>query len=178
MIHDGYVLPCYHSDGFCRPTTRTPYTLTWFDEKFCLIFRLQQSIGRMTRIKDRYWIEIDNFIESSNITQNFQSEGLQGTEYPNVKTPKSNVENPSLSQFEIYPIAQTFCGKPEPLFSAQNEDILDLVCHLRFDHRVLFARRLVPVPFVVRYLFYWIYLLLSLLERLPVFVQRLQDFAK
>ena len=32
MIHDGYILPCYHSDGFCKPTTRTPYTLTWFDE--------------------------------------------------------------------------------------------------------------------------------------------------
>ena len=34
MIHDGYILPCYHSDGFCKPTTRTPYTLTWFDEKY------------------------------------------------------------------------------------------------------------------------------------------------
>ena len=92
MIHDGYVLPCYHSDGFCTPTTSTPYTLTWFDEKFCLIFRLQQIIGRMTRINDRYWIETDNFIESSNITQNFQSEGIQGTEYPNVKTPESTVK--------------------------------------------------------------------------------------
>ena len=29
MIHDGYILPCYHSDGFCKPTTRTSYTLTW-----------------------------------------------------------------------------------------------------------------------------------------------------
>ena len=27
-IHDGYILPCYHSDGFCKPTTWTPYTLT------------------------------------------------------------------------------------------------------------------------------------------------------
>ena len=45
MIHDGYILPCYHSDGFCKPTTGTPYTLTWFDEKFCLIFRLQKFIG-------------------------------------------------------------------------------------------------------------------------------------
>ena len=62
MIHDGYMLPCYHSDGFCEPTTRTPYTLIWFDEKFCLIFRLQEFIGRMTRIKDRYWIESDNLI--------------------------------------------------------------------------------------------------------------------
>ena len=28
MIHDGYILPCYLSDGFCKPTTRTPYILT------------------------------------------------------------------------------------------------------------------------------------------------------
>ena len=123
MIHDGYILPCYHSGGFCKPTTRTPYTLTWFDEKFCPIFRLQEFIGRMTRIKDRYWIETDNFIESSNITQKLQTEGIQGTRYPNIKTPQSTAENPSLSRFEINPIAQTFCGKPEPLFSIQYEDI-------------------------------------------------------
>ena len=79
MIHDGYILPCYHSDGFCKPTTRTPYTLTWFDEKFCLIFPLQEFIGRMTRIKDQYWIDTDNFIESSNSAQNLQTEGIQGT---------------------------------------------------------------------------------------------------
>ena len=97
--------------------------MTWFDEKLCRIFRLQEFIGRKTRIKDRYWIETDNFIESSNITQNFQPEGIQGTEYPNVKTPKSTVENPSFSRFEIYPIAQTFCEKPEPLYSSQFDDI-------------------------------------------------------
>ena len=123
MIHDECISPCYHSDGFCKPTTRTPNTLTWFDENVCLTFRLQEFIGRMTRIKDRYWIETNNFIESSNITQNLQTEGIQGTNYPNVKTPQSTIENQSLSRFEIYPIAQTFCGKPEPFYSAQNEDI-------------------------------------------------------
>ena len=77
----------------------------------------------MTRIKDRHWIETDNFIKSSNITQNLQTEGIQGTRYPKHKTPQSTVDNPSLSRFEIYPIAQTFCEKPEPLDSTQNEDI-------------------------------------------------------
>ena len=62
----------------------------------------------MTRITDRYWIETDTFIETSNITQKLQTEGIQGTRYPNVKTPQSTVSNPSLSRFEIYPIAQTF----------------------------------------------------------------------
>ena len=69
LIHDGHILPCYHPDGFCKPTTKTPYTLTWFDEQFCLIFQLQEFIGRMTGIKDRYWIETDTFNETSNITQ-------------------------------------------------------------------------------------------------------------
>ena len=87
LIHDGHILPCYHSDGFCKPTTKTPYTLIWFDKKFCLIFQLQEFIGRMTRIKDRYSIETDTFIETSNITQKFQTEGIKGTKFPNVKTP-------------------------------------------------------------------------------------------
>ena len=77
----------------------------------------------MTRIKDRYWIETDNFIDSSNITKHLQAEGIKGTKYPNVKTPQSTVDNPSLSRFEIYPIAQTFFGKPEPLYSTQYDDV-------------------------------------------------------
>ena len=88
MIHDGYILPCYHFDGICKPTTRTPYILTWFDEHFRLIFRLQEFIGRITRIKDRYWIETDDFIDSSNITKHLQTEEIKGTKYPNVKTPQ------------------------------------------------------------------------------------------
>ena len=40
-----------------------------------------------------------------------------------MKTPQSKVSNPSLSRFEIYPIAQTFCGKPDSLFSTQYDDI-------------------------------------------------------
>ena len=92
-------------------------------QKFCLIFRLQEFFGRMTRIKDRYWIETYKFIDSSNITKHLQTEGIKGTKHPNVKTPQSTVDNPSLSQFEIYPIAKTFRGNPEPLFSTQYEDI-------------------------------------------------------
>ena len=76
----------------------------------------------MTKIKDRYWIETDSFMESSNIIQKFQTEGLKGTKYPNDHTPHSTVYIPSLSRFEIYPIAQTFCGKPEPLYSTQYDD--------------------------------------------------------
>ena len=90
MIHNRYILPCYHSDGFCKPTTSTPYTLTWFDENFCLIFRLQEFNGRMTKNKDRYWIETDNLIKSSNITQNLRTEGIQG--------PKSQCHNTTINR--------------------------------------------------------------------------------
>ena len=77
----------------------------------------------MTRIKDRYLMETYTFIEASYITQKLQTEGIQGTRYPNVKTPQSTVGNPSLSRFGISPIAQTFCGKPKPLYSTQKDDI-------------------------------------------------------
>ena len=106
--------------------------MTWFDGKLCLIFRLQEFIGRKTRNKDRNWIETDNFIESSNFTQNLQTERIQGTKYPNVKTPQSTIHNPSFSRFEICPIAQTFGGKPEPLYSAQYEGIFVTYLY-RFD---------------------------------------------
>ena len=36
---------------------------------------------------------------------------------------KQNPHNPSLSRFEVFPNAQTFCGKPEPLCSTQYSDL-------------------------------------------------------
>ena len=57
------------------------------------------------------------------MTQKFQTERIQGTKFPNVKTPQSTVDNPSLFRFEIYPIAQNFCGEPDPLYSTQYEHI-------------------------------------------------------
>ena len=54
MIIDGHTLPCYFADCFCKPTTKTPFTLVWFNEDYCLIFTLQDFIGRMTKIEDRY----------------------------------------------------------------------------------------------------------------------------
>ena len=33
-------IPCYFADGFCKPTTKTPFTLVWFSDDFCLIFTL------------------------------------------------------------------------------------------------------------------------------------------
>ena len=36
LIIDGQTLPCYFADGFCKPTTKTPYTLVWFSDDFSL----------------------------------------------------------------------------------------------------------------------------------------------
>ena len=41
MIIDGHTLPCYFADGFCKPTTKTPFTFVWFKDDYCLIFTLQ-----------------------------------------------------------------------------------------------------------------------------------------
>ena len=62
----------------------------------------------MTRIKNRYWIETDTFIETSNITQKLQTEGIQGTRYPNVKTPQSKVSNPSLLDLKYTQVHKPF----------------------------------------------------------------------
>ena len=37
-------------------------------------------------------------------------------------TLKTHSHNPSLSRFELFPHTQTFCGKPEPLYTTQYSD--------------------------------------------------------
>ena len=124
MIIDGHTLPCYFADGFCKPTTKTPFTLVWFSDDFCLIFTLQDFIGRMTKIDDRYWIETDSFVHSATPKKSPSFDGIKGTSYPHVRAPHTETpHNPSLSRFEIFPTANTFCGKPEPLYSTQYSDL-------------------------------------------------------
>ena len=69
MIIDGRTLPCYFADGFCKPTTKTHFTLVWFSDDFCLNLTLEDFIGRMTKIQDRYWIETVSFVHSSHSTK-------------------------------------------------------------------------------------------------------------
>ena len=124
MIIDGHTLPCYFADGFCKPTTKTPFTLVWFSNDFCLIFTLQDFIGRMTKIEDRYWIETEYFLHSSHLTKPDPISGIKGTSYPSVHAPHTqNPQNPSLSRFEVFSNAQTVCGKPQSLCSTQNSDL-------------------------------------------------------
>ena len=50
--------------------------------------------------------------------------GIKGTEHPHVYAPHTqHPNNPSLSRFEVFPTAQTFCCKPDPLYSTQYSDL-------------------------------------------------------
>ena len=96
MIIDGHTLPCYFADGFCKPTTKTPFTLVWFNDDYCLIFTLQDFIGRMTKIEDRYWIETDSFVHSPHPIKSKTASGIKGTEHPYVYAPHTqHPNNPS-----------------------------------------------------------------------------------
>ena len=124
MVIDGHALTCYFADGFCKPTTKTAYILVWFSDDFRLIFTLQDFVGRMTKIDDRYWIETDSFIHSSLPNKSDTTFGIKGTSFPYIHAPHTqNPHNPSLSRFELFPHTQTFCGKPEPLYTTQYSDL-------------------------------------------------------
>ena len=87
MVIDEHALPCYFADGFCKSTTKTPFTLVWFSDDFCLIFTLQDFVGRMTEIKDRYWVNTDSFIHSSLPNKTDTSSGIKGTSFLYIHAP-------------------------------------------------------------------------------------------
>ena len=73
------------------------------------------------KIEDRNWIETDSFGHSSHSTKSDTTSGIKGTAHPYIHAPHTpNPNNPSLSRF---PNAQTFCGKPDPLYSTQYYDL-------------------------------------------------------
>ena len=68
--------------------------------------------------RNRFFVQFSH-PKKPNITS-----GIKGTSYPYVNAPHTqNPHDPSLSQFKVFPNAQTFCGKPEPLCSTQFSDI-------------------------------------------------------
>ena len=80
----------------------------------------------MTKLEERYWIETDSFVHSPHSKKPNTTSGMKGTvHHPYVYAPHTqHPNNPSLSRFEVYPTAQTFCGKPDPLYPTQNSDLL------------------------------------------------------
>ena len=78
----------------------------------------------MTNIDNLYWIETDSSVHSSHSTKSDATSGIKGTAHPYIHAPhKQNPNYPSLSRFEVFPNAQTFCGKPDPLHSIQYCDL-------------------------------------------------------
>ena len=53
------------SDGFCKPTLKRPSTSVWFPGKNCLIVQNSETIGRMSKLNNRYWLESDVFFNST-----------------------------------------------------------------------------------------------------------------
>ena len=115
MIIGGHTLPCYFADCFCTPTTKTPRTLVWLSYDFCLIFTLQNVVGRKTKIEGRYWIE--NLI---NPTLHMVLKELVFHLY---MLHIHNPHYPSLSRFELLPRSQKFCSKPEPPNASKYSDV-------------------------------------------------------
>ena len=78
----------------------------------------------MTKTDDRYWIETDSFVHSATPKKSSSFDGIKGTSYPCIRAPHTETpHNPSLSRFEVFPNAHTFCRKPEPLYSTQYSDL-------------------------------------------------------
>ena len=78
----------------------------------------------MTEINDRYWIETDSFIHSSLPNKTDTSSGNKGTSFPYFHALHTqNQHKASLSRFELLPHTQTFCGKPEPLYTTHYSDL-------------------------------------------------------
>ena len=123
IVIDGHTLPCYFADGFCKPTMKTPFTLVWFNDDFCLIFTQQDFLRCMTKIEDRYWIETDSSVHSPQSIKPKTTSGIKSTEHPYVYVPHTHPNNPSRLRFEVYPTAQTICGKPDPPYSTHYSDL-------------------------------------------------------
>ena len=75
-------------------------------------------------IGDRYWIETDSFVHSSHSTNPDATTGIKDTAHPYVDAPHTQKpNNPTLSRFQVFPNAQTFCRKPDPIFPTQYSDL-------------------------------------------------------
>ena len=113
MIIDGHTLLCYFADGFCKPTTKTPFTLVWFNDDYCLIFTLQDFIGRMTKIEHRYWIETDSVVHPPHSIKHKTNSGIKGTEHPCVYAP--HTQYPKSFTFHILTVS--ICIQDNPILT-------------------------------------------------------------
>ena len=62
QILEGPTLPCLHSDGFFKATLKHPKTIVRFSEEICLTVLILDFIGRLSKVKNRYWLETNDFL--------------------------------------------------------------------------------------------------------------------
>ena len=66
-----------------------------------LTFTLQDFVGRMTKIEERFWMETNSFLHSSIPKYSDDITGKKGTPYPYVHAPHTqNPHNSSLSRLK------------------------------------------------------------------------------
>ena len=89
-----------------------------------MIFTLQFFLGRIIKIEIDIGLKLI-LLYTLHIQSNPKTfSGIKSTEHPYVYAPHTQQpNNPSRSRFEVYPTAQTFCVKPDPLDFTQYSDL-------------------------------------------------------
>ena len=109
---------------FLETNQKTPCTLVWFCDDFCLSFTLQDFVGRMTKIEHRHWFETEYFVHSF-FPNKTDTHGIEGIPFPYVHAPHTqNPHNPSLSRFEVFAHDQTLCS------NSLHHNILTFLLHI------------------------------------------------
>ena len=118
----------------------------------------------MTKTEVIYWIETDSFVHSLIPNKSDTTYGIKGTRFPYAHAPHTEKpHNPSLSRFEIFPLAQTFSKKPEPVYATQYPDFFvsytnafNMHTGLPNPHSVIneyFSKKLNLDPYKIQYVF-------------------------
>ena len=47
---EGDSILCLHSDNFCKPTVKLPYTTVWFPEETCLVFHWKNDENKWSML--------------------------------------------------------------------------------------------------------------------------------
>ena len=143
LSNEADTFPCLHSDGFCKPTVKHPYTIVWFPEEICLVFHVSNFIGRMSKINDRYYIETDDFFNTIGLNTEKTNQRIKPTPSPHFKSTLS-AEKLSLSIVEIFQNRQTFCKTPTPMFTTHYPDLYNIY-QKRFNMQTR-NRNLIIIP--------------------------------
>ena len=81
IILEGLTFPCLHSDGFCKPTLKHPYTVVCFTVEKPFKFHIFDFIGQMYQLNNRYWLGTDDFFKTTEKITDKISKGILPTAF-------------------------------------------------------------------------------------------------